>query len=303
MTRDWLVRRVRGQARAQRPLLVAVGCAFAALAVLVGASVLGTRVARRWIEAVGQDVHAIAFLRDDLEAGRARELGELLRQVPGVAAVETVEPAQALAKLRAAARPLAGIGVVLEGVEPGYLPRSLEIRLAPGDDLPARAGELARRLRTLPGVADVDAMTEGLAQMANWIRLGKRLGWAAVLASVLCAVALLALALARDREPRLRQARVLTLLGETPAGIRLPASLGVAAASTTGAAIGLALLGLAWGPLVRGLEAGLGLGSIPSLAFLAPGEIAFGLTIALLAGGALGYTSTPVPDVDEAVVA
>jgi cell division protein FtsX len=243
---------------------------------------------------VGHGVHVIAFLRDDTEPDQASQLVDLLRRRPGVARVRLVEPAEALARLRDAAQPLPVTGSWLDDLEPGYFPRSIEVALAASPDLPQRAAELSRRLRGLAGVADVDAMTEGVARLAAWVRFGQRLGWAVVLAAGIAAFSFLVSAVLRGREARRRQAQVLALLGETAGNIRLPANIALAGAGLTGALAALLVLRLTWPALLAALERSLGIVPTPTGFFLGFWESAGVLLAAPLIGWVLGYLATPV---------
>jgi cell division protein FtsX len=244
---------------------------------------------------VGQGVHVIAFLRDDMQPDQAAQLVDLLRRRPGVARARLVEPAEALARLRDAARPLPATGSWLDDLEPGYFPRSIEVALVASADLSQRATELSRRLRGLAGVADVDAMTNGVARLAAWVRFGQRLGWAVVLAAGIAALSFLVSTVLRGREARRRQAQVLVLLGETSGNVRLPANIALAAAGLSGALAALVVLRLAWPALLTVVERALGIVPTPAGFFLGFWESAAGVLAAPMLGWVLGYLSTPVP--------
>jgi cell division protein FtsX len=47
---------------------------------------------------VGQNIHVIVYLAEDVDQDRAQDLAEILRRVPTVAQVTTIEPATALAR-------------------------------------------------------------------------------------------------------------------------------------------------------------------------------------------------------------
>jgi cell division protein FtsX len=154
---------------------------------------------------------------------------------------------------------------------------------------------LSRRLQGLPSVAGVDAMTEGVARLAAWVRFGQRLGWAVVVAASIAAFSLLVSAVLRGREARRRQAQVLVILGETAGNIRLPANIALAAAGLTGTLAALVVLRLAWPMLLTAVERALGIAPAPVGHFLGLWEAAAGLLVAPLLGWVLGYLSTPVP--------
>jgi len=222
-------------------------------------------------------------------------LVDLLRLRPGVSRVRLVEPAEALARLRDAARPLPAAGSWLDDLEPGYFPRSIEVALVASADLSQRATELSRRLRGLAAVADVDAMTDGVARLAAWVRFGQRLGWAVVLAAGIAALSFLVSTVLRGREARRRQAQVLVILGETAGNVSLPANIALAAAGLAGALAALVVLRIAWPTLLTAVERAMGIVPTPTGFFLGFWESAAGLLAAPLLGWMLGYLSTPVP--------
>jgi len=295
VTVAWILRRVRRQSVSARRALWAAAGSFLVLGLVSGATVLGLRATRGWMNTVGQSVHVIAFLRDDMQPDQAAQLVDLLQRRPGVARARLVEPAEALARLRDAARPLPATGSWLDDLEPGYFPRSIEVALVASADLSQRATELSRRLRGLAGVADVDAMTNGVARLAAWVRFGQRLGWAVVLAAGIAALSFLVSTVLRGREARRRQAQVLVLLGETSGNVRLPANIALAAAGLSGALAALVVLRLAWPALLTVVERALGIVPTPAGFFLGFWESAAGVLAAPMLGWVLGYLSTPVP--------
>lgn len=295
MTVDWILRRARRQTASARRALWATTASFLLLGLVGGATILGLRATRNWINTVGQGVHVIAFLNDEMETDQVAQLVDLLQRRSGVARVRLVEPAEALARLRDAAQRLPAAGAWLADLEPGYFPRSIEVALVASTDLAQRAAELSQRLRGLTGVAGVDAMTEGVARLAAWVRFGQRLGWAVALAAGMAAISFLVGAVLRGREARRRQAQVLVILGETAGNIRLPANIALAAAGLAGALAALAVLRLAWPALLVAVERTLGIVPAPAGFFLGFWEAAVGLVAAPALGWVLGYLSTPVP--------
>jgi cell division protein FtsX len=288
----WIVRR---QVQAHRWVVLAASAAFCLLALVAGGARLGTRTVARWGAFVGQNIHVIVYLTDDVDQERARDLAELLRRVPTVAQVTAIDPASALARLSASATGFGLDGKALEGLEPAYFPRSLEVRLAPAADLSERASDMAKRLRGVPGVQQVDAMGSGLARLSVWVKLGRKLGTVALVALALLTLGLLAAVFVRSRGAVARRAAVLVQLGETASGIRLPASLWMAAAATLGGSLGALVLGLGWQPLVSRLERNLGIVTNPPFPSLDRAEIGTGFAIVLVVGLVMGFFATPLP--------
>ena len=291
----WLARHVRGQAHAHRWLVLAAFAAFALVAMVVGGARLGARTMARWGAFVGQNVHVIVYLDDGVDQARARDFAELLRRVPTVAQVSIVEPDAALARLSTSAAALGVDGKTLDGLESAYFPRSLELSLTPAADLSERASDLAKRLRPVPGVVQVDAMGSGLARLAVWVKLGRRLGIGVLAALALVTVGILVALFLRSRGAGAHRAAVLVQLGETDAGIRLPASLWMATAAATGGGAGALAVALSWRPLIGRLERALGIAAGATFPSLDLAEVAAGIAVILFAGLAMGYFATPLP--------
>jgi cell division protein FtsX len=295
----WIARCTRRQVGAHRRVVFAATAAFSLLALVVGGAVLSARTSHRWGAFVGQNVHVIVYLADDVDQDRSRGLAEILRRVPTVAQVTEVEPAQALERLASSAAAIGTGATALDGLESAYFPRSLEVSLAPAADLSERANDLAKRLRGVPGVAQVDAMTDGLARLSVWVKLGRKLGLGVLVAAAALALAALAAVFLRSRGVARGRAAVLVQLGETTSGTRLPSSLWMAMAALVGGGGGALLITLAWRPLIHRLETSLGIAATTPLPRLGSAEIAVGLGFVVLLGLAMGFFATPLPQTDD----
>jgi cell division protein FtsX len=295
MNLEWTVRNVRRQVQAHPRVVLGTAAAFCLLALVAGGAALGARTVHRWGAFVGQNVHVIAYMADDVDRDRALGLAGILARSPTVARVTVVEPAEALARLGAMALSLASDARPLEGLEPAYFPRSLEISLAPAGDLVSRANDLAKRLRAVPGVAEVDAMTSGLARLAVWVKLGRAVGIGILVALGLVALLALVTVFLRNRGSVAERAAVLAQLGETPVAIRLPSGLWTALAALVGGGAGALALALSWRPILALLESSLGIVPLTPSPWLAGTEIVAGLAFIAAAGLAMGYFATPLP--------
>jgi cell division protein FtsX len=299
MRAAWILRTVRRQAERHRLTVLAAGASFFLLALLAGTTRLGARVVARWGGLVGQNVHLLVYLGDEMDEETSRDLAEILRRAPTVAQVAMVEPTQAFARFKTSALSFGADGKTLETLEPSYFPRSIEVRLIPAPDLGARADDLAKRLRGVPGVVQVDAMGTGLARLSAWSSFGKRLGTGALIALALLDVVALVAVFVRLRTALARRAAVLVQLGETTTGIRLPSGLWMAAAAAIGGAVAATTLSLGWQPLVGRIERSLGMLGSSSLPALGGAEVATGLAVLVALGLAFGYFATPVPESDS----
>ncbi len=298
MTVAWMVRRARRQLLQQRSLVWTSTGAFLLLVLVVGSTLLAARATRGWMSTIGQEVSVLVFLRDETTAEQATQMATLLRRTAGVADVRLVEPADALARLRESERRSGPTGW-MDDLEPGYFPRSIELALIPSRDISQRAAQIAERLRGLPGVAQVDAMADGVARLGAWIRFGQRLGWTVGLAAMMTAVVLLIGTVVRGRETRRRHSQVLLLLGETRSHARIPSNILLAACGLLGATMALLTLWLAWPAFFASVERWLGLSpGAPML--LRPVESVLCLLTAPALGWVLGYIATPVSDCVDA---
>jgi cell division protein FtsX len=130
---------------------------------------------------------------------------------------------------------------LMADVEADFLPTSLEIVLATGPDLPRRAADVALRLRRLPGVASVDAVTAGLVRVAGIEALASRLAGLLGGAAILVAVALCAAVIGRERARLREEAETLALVGVQTTMARVPAGLVGMLAAVVGGFAGLQL--------------------------------------------------------------
>jgi cell division protein FtsX len=294
MKAAWMLRRVRRQLSKQRGMMGASTGAFLLLVVVVGGAILAARATRGWMNTAGQGVGVLVFLRDETTPEQAAQMATLLQRTPGVAQARLVEPAEALTRLRDSERRSAS-AAWMDDLEPGYFPRSIEVSLVPSSDISQRAYQIAQRLGSLPGVAQVDAMSEGVARLGAWVRFGQRLGWTVAAAVGMAAMIMLIGIVVRGRETRRRHVQVLLLLGETKNHARIPSNILLAASGLLGALVALVGLHLAWPALLTLVERWLGASSDASIV-LGTGESALCLVGASLLGWLLGYLSTPVSD-------
>jgi cell division transport system permease protein len=178
-----LVRRVVDGAR-QKPLiqLVAVGTIALSL-LLVGVVELAAlnvkKLSRNW----GADVQMTVYLEDGVTPARAQKITAALARLPGVVAVRTVDAHEAWQRLQ---RSLGARADLLDGVEEGFLPTSIEVALKPGVAEVLRAHPAFDKLRHTAGVEDVELMGDWTARLRDVERLLSTAGWA-VAALVFCA--------------------------------------------------------------------------------------------------------------------
>jgi cell division protein FtsX len=291
----WTAHRVaRLLVRRSRELALRVGL-FALLAGLGGASLVVSEGAHALGPRLGTAAHLIVYLDEGIDETRATALHEQLSRTPGVAAAVTISSAQAQARLLAEVERLteradkaapSGDEAARARAESAFLPRSIEVRLDLEGDPETRAANLAARLRRLPDVLAVDVATAGIERQATWQGVLRRLALALPLAALALVLVLILGALGRSRRARRDEAELLSLIGATPLGARLPDVLLGAGGALLGATLGL----LAAPPLT---QVALGLDRLLTLRALGAVEVAVGLAAATGLGALLGALELP----------
>jgi cell division protein FtsX len=296
----WWLRRVGRRLRRDWRGFVPLVLAFTAIAALGSAAHTLQRQSALGAARLAGEAHLVAYLDDGLSVERAESLRSAFARLPSVAEVRQVDGARALGDLSrqlrglgdsAATPTLTGTGMLAD-LEAGFLPTSLEIVLSPGLDLPQRSADVAIRLRRLPGVSAVDALTEGMDRLISFQALARRLarffGAAALTAALILGAALVG----RERRRRQEEARVLALVGASAASLWIPASLVAALAALLGGAMGLGL-GRQLGATL--FDPGLALAPVPA------GVWVQALALLLAAGLLVGRLSIPDPKVPHVI--
>ncbi len=232
------LRAFRGAAR--RPLVsllsagaIGVSLLLVGLVALLALNV--TALAGRW----DAGVQMIVYLADGTTPERARAIGQVLRSLPAVERVDYVAPDAALQRLAGA---LGSRRELLDGVEAGFLPASLEVSLAGGTRSIAAASPVVERLKHTPGVDEVEVLGDWVEKLAS---LRGALRAAAVALAVLVAGAciyIVAGTIKLGMYARRDELEVLRLVGATDGFIRLPLVVEGALQGTIGAATALGLL-------------------------------------------------------------
>ena len=259
---------------------IGVALLLAGLVVLLGQNVAA--VAGRW----DRGVQMVVYLSDGTAPERARAIGQILRGLPAVTAVDYVPPDVAFRRLETA---LGNRKDLLEGVETGFLPASLEVTLAGGVRNVAAASPVIERLKHTPGVDEVELLGDWVEKLLS---LRGALRAAALALGVLVAGACIytvAGTIKLGMYARRDELEVLRLVGATDSFIRLPLVVEGALQGTIGAATAVALLYGVYrlgAPILERMLAG-ALGQTPLL-FL-PAEM---VALALGAGLVLGVAGS-----------
>lgn len=243
MTLGFVVRGAGRRLRRSTPFLLVLTGAFALVTGLGAAAVVLHRESDRATARLAESSHVVAYLDAGLSEERAQALVVAFGRLAGVIAVRELDGRAALGELRETLSQV-GIGAsqrddMLSGIEADFLPRSIEITLAPGGDLGARAREVAARLGRLEGVGAVDAMTDGLARVAVFGAWADQMAFLFSAVAGLFAIALWGGLVVRERGQHREMAEALHLLGAAPLTMWLPLGLVDALAAVVGGAVGI----------------------------------------------------------------
>jgi cell division transport system permease protein len=231
-------RALRGTSR--RPLVAtlstgAIGVSLLVVGVVGLAAANVARLTARW----DRGVQMVVYLEDDVTPERARAIGGVLAGVSAIERVDYVPPDIAHRRLQES---LGARADLLDGVENGFLPASLEVKLAGGVRGVAAASPVIDKLRRTPGVEEVEFLGDWVDRLAALlgalraaaIALGLLVGGACVY--VIAGTIKLGMYARKD------ELDVLRLVGATDGFIRLPLLVEGALHGTVGAGVAVGLL-------------------------------------------------------------
>jgi cell division transport system permease protein len=219
-------------------LLVVVALATALALPLFAAAVAEGALAA--VERIDAKPTVSVFLAASAGAKERESAERALRAMPGIAAVRFIARDAALAELAA----IEGMGDLLAGLDGNPLPDTLVATLIDAD--PGTASSVTGRIRSIPGVANVQSDVAWVTRLAA---IARAIRWVGALLGVLMAAAVVAATFAAARLQALthRQAiAVATLLGATRRWVARPyvlhgliqgATAGLGAAAIVAAAL------------------------------------------------------------------
>jgi cell division transport system permease protein len=233
-----LARAVRGVAG--RPLVAllstgAIGVSLLLVGLVALAAANVARLTARWDDGV----QMVVYLEEGVTPERARAIGRVLRWVHAIERVDYVPPDEAHRRLGDA---LGARRDLLEGVETGFLPGSLEVRLADGVRGVAAASPVIARLQRTPGVEEVEFLGDWVDRLSALLAA---LRGAAIVLGLLvggACVYVIGGTIKLGLHARKDELEVLRLVGATDRFIRLPLVVEGALQGLVGAGVALGLL-------------------------------------------------------------
>jgi len=271
-------RAFRGFARRPWSSVLSTGAIAVAL-LLVALVHLAASNVRDMTAVWGGGVQMVVYLEDETPRERADAIAGALGQLPAVQRIDYVSPAQAYERLRSS---LGEHGELLEGIEVGLLPASLEVELGEGVRDVAAVHPVVTRLRKTAGVESVEFLDDWVGQLTALLAALRVAALVLALIVAGACVYIIASTLKLAMHERRGEMEVYDLLGASGSYIRGPLLIEgiLQGALGAGIAVGLAyaLFSAGAAPMSSALEAAFG--SV-SLDFLPARDIAL-----LVAGGA-----------------
>jgi cell division transport system permease protein len=269
---------------AEHPLLAAATIGtVATVLVLIGAFSLVTTNLSGVLDRWGKDVQISCYLRDDVSDDALFALKAELEQMEEVQAVLYVSKTEALERF---GQSVDGMDRILADLDTNPLPASLEVRLRPEHQEPAKVERIASRI-SRPEFEDMDWSQEWVERFHTFLGLLRLstlvLGTLLLVAGVFLVSNTIRLAIYARRD----ELQIIQLVGGTRWFARLPFVHEGALLGTAGGLLAIALLPLLYRYAFVQLQASLGLlfgegviGFLPAWALV--GLLASGVAVGLV---------------------
>ncbi len=171
------------------------------------------------ITAVGRGVEMIVYLKDGIQPARAQQITDVLRKLPGVQTVHSVTQVEARERLR---KSLGDQGDLLDGVDEGLLPSSIEVSFHHGISDILRVHPIYERLRGAEGIEGVELMGDWVRRLLMAQRLLTWFGWSVGLLIALSCLYIVAATIRLGVYARRDEIEVLKLVGATDFHVEAP---------------------------------------------------------------------------------
>ena len=278
----WYAAQRAGRGLRRHALVSILATAVIASALLLaGVARLADRNAERLTSRWAGGVHMVVYLEQATTEQHAQRITDILMELPAVERVQYVPREQALEHVRGA---LGERDEIIEGIEVGMLPASLEVTLADGVKDVAAAHPVVDRLAATAGVEEVEFLGEWVEQLTSFLG-GVRGAGAALFAFVTIAcIAIIWAAMRLGMRRETRETEIVELFGGTSRFVRGPMLIEGAVIGLVASLVAAAILWAVFRAVAPPIESSLSTFGTSSLAFLPASDIG----IALAAGTCLG---------------
>src|SRR5262245_34405555 len=247
---------------------------------VLGGFLLTTANLQRLGDEWSRSAEMSVYLNDNATDAQRSAIEGLLAPGPLIVGAEYVSKAEALDRFK---QTFADLATTAGTLDTNPLPASYEVRLQPQSGTSPGIDELAQRLRTTAGVADVRYDRQWLERLTSIIRIvravGLSLAGVLIVAAALTVATVVRLALHARRD----ELEIMQLVGAPEVYIRGPFIVEGVLQGGLGAIIALVLLSVIYlglrGPYLVPLAAAINFSSV--------GFLSFGLCLLLLLGGML----------------
>lgn len=280
-----------GTAMRRRPLATALAtAAIAAALLLAGVARLAAHNADRLTQRWAGGVHMVVYLDANATDQHAATITDVLMDLPAVERVRYVPREQALEHLREA---LGERDEIIEGIEVGMLPASLEVTLAEGVKDVAAAHPVVDRLTATAGVEEVEFLGEWVDDLTLFLGGVRGAGSALFVFVTLACIAIIWASMRLGIRRRSREAEIVELCGGTSRFLRGPMMIEGSVVGAVAAGVAALLLWMLFRSIAPGVESTLSAFGNSELAFLPARDIGIAIAVgtglgafgALLAGG------------------
>ena len=263
--------------RGRRSGLLSTSTIGLALFVL-GGFLLATTNLQRLGDEWSRSAEMSVYLNDDATVAQRTAIEGLLAPGPIVAGAEYVSKAQALERFK---QTFVDLAPTVGSLDSNPLPASYEIRLQPLTGSSAGVDQLAERLRTVAGVADVRYDRQWLERLTSTIGIVRIVGLALAAVLSLAAALTVATVVRLALHARRDEIEIMQLVGAPQAYIRGPFVVEGVLQGGIGAIVALVLLSVTYlllrGPYLVPLAEAVNFSSV--------GFLSAGLCFLLLIGG------------------
>jgi cell division transport system permease protein len=171
------------------------------------------------VERLREDVRVEVYLEDASTEEQARELQAALEALPGVARVDYVDRAEALARYRTWASDMVEL---IEELETNPLPASLEIFLEPGPGAETLGSGIALDFHERPEIEEIRFDRDWLMRLEALLNLARLGGSGLALVVFAAVVFVMASVLRLAVYARRDEIEIMQLVGATPSFVRGP---------------------------------------------------------------------------------